>query len=105
MDAHAFALQAGDAVARGKSAPVIPRAANPAQMRKVAEDFEAFFLSQMLQPLFANLEAAEPFGGGMAEKMWKSLQVDEYGKAFARSGGIGIADAVVKEMLRMQEVK
>lgn len=105
MDAHAFALQAGDAVTRGKSAPAIPRAANPAQMRKVAEDFEAFFLSQMLQPLFANLEAEQPFGGGTAEKLWKSLQVDEYGKAFARSGGIGIADAVVKEMLRMQEIK
>lgn len=105
MESQAFALQAGDAVARGRAAPAIPRAASPAQMRKVAEDFEAFFLSQMLQPMFANIEVAEPFGGGMAEKMWKSLQVEEYGKAFARAGGIGIADAVVKEMLRMQEVK
>jgi hypothetical protein len=29
--------------------------------------------------------------------------VDEYGKAFARAGGIGIADAVLREILKMQE--
>jgi Rod binding domain-containing protein len=29
--------------------------------------------------------------------------VEQYGKALAKSGGIGIADAVVREMLRAQE--
>ena len=74
-------------------------------MRKVAEEFEASFLSQMLQPMFANLGAEKPFGGGTGEDMWRSLQVDEYGKAIAQQGGIGIADNVFREMLKLQEVK
>jgi len=74
-------------------------------MRKTAEDFEAFFLSQMMQPMFAEPTAEEPFGGGPGEDMWKTLQVDEYGKAFARNGGVGIADSVFREMLKLQEVQ
>ncbi len=74
------------------------------EARKVAEDFEAVFIGQMLQPLFQNLGAEKPFGGGSSEKMWRSMQVDEYGKAITKSGGIGIADAVFKEILKMQEV-
>jgi Rod binding domain-containing protein len=31
------------------------------------------------------------------------MQVDEYGKAIAKNGGIGIADAVFREILRAQE--
>ena len=74
------------------------------QAREVAQDFEAVFLGQMLQPLFKNLGAEKPFGGGASEAMWRSMQVDEYGKAIAKAGGIGIADAVFQEILKMQEV-
>ncbi|MBT4888268.1 MAG: hypothetical protein HON65_01780 [Rhodospirillales bacterium] len=86
-----------------RSTPVLTQGASMKQMRKVAEDFESFFLSQALQPMFANIEAAEPFGGGPGDDIWKSMQVDEYGKAIARSGGIGIADSIMKQMLQAQE--
>ena len=75
------------------------------QLRKTAQEFEASFLSQMLKPMFANLGAEKPFGGGTSEDMWRSLQVDEYGKAIAQNGGIGLADNVFREMLKLQEVK
>ena len=78
---------------------------NTEQLRKTAQDFEASFLSQMLKPMFANLGAAKPFGGGTGEDMWRSLQVNEYGKAIAQKGGIGLADSVFREMLKLQEVK
>jgi Rod binding domain-containing protein len=29
---------------------------------------------------------------------------DEYAKLVSRSGGVGVADAVLREMLKMQEV-
>ena len=74
------------------------------QARKVAQDFEAFFLSQMIQPLFANLGAEEPFGGGSSEQIWRSLQVDEFGKAMAKQGGVGLADSVLAQILKMQEL-
>ena len=76
---------------------------DPAQMRKAAEEFEAMFLSQMFGHVFEGIKTDGPFGGGHGEKMYRSLLVDEYGKTMARAGGIGIADQVVKEMLRNQE--
>ncbi|WP_316977862.1 rod-binding protein [Shumkonia mesophila] len=100
-----LALQAENAMAAGSRTPTPGRGMNLAKAREAAQDFEAFFLGQMLQPMFADLEAEEPFGGGEAESMWRSLQVDEYGKAFARKGGVGIADMVVREMIKMQEGK
>lgn len=66
-------------------------------------EFESFFLSQVLQPMFANVGGEPPFGGGHAEKIWQSMLVDQYGKSMAEAGGIGIADAVAREVLRAQE--
>lgn len=71
--------------------------------RKSAEEFEGMFLSQMFGHVFDSLKTDGPFGGGHAEKMYRSLLVDEYGKTMARAGGIGIADQVMKEILRNQE--
>ena len=70
-----------------------------------AQEFEAVFLSQMLQHMFDGVETDEMFGGGEGEDMVKSLLVDEYGKLIARTGGIGVADYVKREMLSLQEVK
>ncbi len=74
------------------------------QVRRAAEEFEAVFISQMLAPMFEGLETDELFGGGPGEDIYRSILVEEYGKAIARSGGIGIADAVQREILRLQEV-
>ena len=104
-DTGLITLQTQNALAAGQRTPKLPHGFNVAKARAAAQDFEAFFLGQMLQPMFADIGAEEPFGGGEAETMWRSFQVDEYGKAFARQGGIGIADMVFREMLKMQEVK
>ena len=79
------------------------QAANVAAARQAAEDFEAVFLSQMLSHMFAGVETGGPFGGGHAEEVFQSVMVDEYGKMMARSGGVGLADSVMNEILRMQE--
>ncbi|MBL8691120.1 MAG: rod-binding protein [Rhodospirillaceae bacterium] len=75
-----------------------------AQLKKVGQDFEAQFLSQMIGHMFSGIKADGLFGGGNAEEMFRSLLTDEYGKSVARSGGIGIADQVVRSvMLQFQE--
>ena len=89
----------------GQTAPKLSKTHNPEEARKAAQDFEAFFIGQMLQPMFENLHAEPPFGGGNAEKIWQSLMVDEYGKAIAKHGGIGIADQVMREILATQEAQ
>ncbi len=75
------------------------------RMKETAQDFEAVFLSEMLRPMFANIEAEAPFGGGAGEKIYRDMQVDEYGKALAKAGGIGLADNILREMIKMQEGK
>ena len=82
------------------------KAGNLAQADKVAREFEAMFLSSMLQPVFAGLKTSKgPFGGGHGEEAFQSMMVDEYGKTIAKSGGVGIAAMVRDQILKMQEVK
>ncbi len=83
--------------------PSFTEAMQKRKIRETAEEFEAQFLSQMLQPMFEGIQAEEPFSGGHAEKMWQSMLVTEYGKSLAKSGGIGLADEVQKQLLRAQE--
>ena len=74
-----------------------------ARTRHAAEEFEAVFLSQMLGHMFSGIRTDGFFGGGQSEGMFRSLMINEYGRLISQSGGIGIADAVMAEMLEMQE--
>lgn len=105
MEPSNFQMDAQTALASSRALPTAPKGASLDKLRETAQDFEAVFLSQMMKPMFEGLSAEGPFGGGPGEDMWRSLMVDEYGKSIAKSGGIGIADAVMGEMLRMQEAK
>lgn len=80
-------------------------AARAAQALEIAEQFEALFLSQMLAPMFESLKTDGPFGGGSSEGIYRSLMVEEYGKSIAQAGGLGIAEAVQREILKMQETQ
>ncbi len=75
------------------------------QIRKTADEFEAFFLSQVVEVMQAGIKTDGPFGGGNGEKVFRSMLSQEYSQAAVRSGGIGIADAVYQEMLKLQEGK
>lgn len=80
-------------------------AAAPARMRDAARSFETQALSQLLQPAFAGLgaDAKAAGGGGAAEAQWRTMLVDAVAGAASRSGhGLGIADMVLREMLRRQ---
>lgn len=102
MDAP-VALDVGAALlARPVSLPAAA-ARDPDPLRKTANEFEEVFLAQMLQPMLSGLTPETPFGGGPGEEIWQSMLVREYGKAIVARGGIGIADAVMREILRSQE--
>jgi len=74
-----------------------------AQIKKSAQDYEGVFVSQMLGQMFEGISTDGMFGGGQGEQMFRSLMLDEYGKKIASQGGIGLADAVTKELLKHQE--
>ena len=84
------------AAARSKNAkPNSPQA----RMRAQAQSFEAQFLNSMFQQMYAGVGGDGPFGNSQGVGPWRSLLTDEYAKSFAKNGGIGIADAVYKQML------
>lgn len=95
-----IALAAAGGAAQAGQAPS-PAAA--AEARRVAEEFESFFVSHMLESMFSTIGVDPVFGGGQGETVYRSLLLQEYGKVAARRGGFGIADAVQREMLRLQE--
>ncbi|MEJ1160984.1 rod-binding protein [Prosthecomicrobium sp. N25] len=86
---------------------IVPTAAKrgdaKARARASAEEYEAVFLSAMMKQMFAGLETSGPFHGGQAEETWRGMLIDQYGKEMVRRGGIGVADTVYREMLRIQE--
>lgn len=80
----------------------VARPADPAvRVHEAAVEFEAVFLSQMLRGMGAGLGSEGLFG----KEPYGSLLADEYARLIARSGGIGLADATRRELLRLQEVQ
>jgi len=96
-------LLAGAARTAGKADPAAGLEVQDARVRAAAEEFEAVFLAEMLGPIFDGLGNDGLFGGGPGERIYRSLMVREYAAAIARSDGIGIADAVQREILKLQE--
>lgn len=87
-----------------KEPPRVDRDAAPEDVRRAAEDFEAFVLTQLFELMFAGVDTDGPFSGGHGERIFRSLLMEEYGKAAAAQGGIGIAESIVRELLATQEV-
>jgi Rod binding domain-containing protein len=55
--------------------------------------------------MFSGVDADKMFGGGTGENVYRSLLLQEYSKVAAKSGSTGIADAVQREILRLQETQ
>ena len=76
---------------------------NQRKARDVAEEFESVFLTQMLQHMFEGIKTDGPFGGGQSEQIYRSMLNQYYAEAVAKRGGVGIADAVYSEILKLQQ--
>lgn len=74
------------------------------KMNAVSKDFEAMFLSQMLEQMFGDSVGDSMFGDEQSKEVYQTLMVNEYGKQIAASGGIGIASYIKRELLALQEV-
>ena len=108
-DLPTAAPNAADAVfARNPLAaiPTAPRTTtDQAAARATAEEFEAVFLAQMMSHMFAGISTDGPFSGGQAEQVYRSMMMNEYGRIATASGGLGIADQVMSEILKLQEIQ
>lgn len=73
------------------------------EMEKAAKDFESVFMAQMLKPMWEGMETDPVFGGGPGEDVMRDLLVQEYGKSMTAADEFGLSQAVMEEMIKMQE--
>lgn len=86
------------------AAPTSPGAsARQDALRETAQEFEAIFLAQVLAHLNP-APAGDGPGGSGDHSLFNAMFNEEMAKLISRSGGVGVADAVLKEMLKLQEV-
>ncbi|PCI87773.1 MAG: hypothetical protein COB24_04965 [Hyphomicrobiales bacterium] len=69
---------------------------------KTAEEFEAVFISNMLEQMFSGIELEEPFGGGQSEDIYRSMLISKYAENMSAGNGIGIASQLKDSMYKMQ---
>ena len=76
-------------------------AATRDKIAKASTDFEASYLSIMLGQMFQGVGEGE-FSGGQGEAMFKSFMMDAISRQMTRTGGVGLAAPVQREMLKLQ---
>ncbi len=81
------------------------RAAQASEARRAAEEFESVFLTEMLAPMFEGLDSDGLGGGGMGEEIFRPMLIERYAEAISHAGGIGIADSILRELVRMQSAE
>ena len=91
------------ALAQGKATMPPVDAGDAAGVRKAAEQFVGMFMSQMFTHMFEGVGTNSLFGGGAGEEMFKSVLIDEYGKAAAKQGGLGMTDQIMRALIAQQE--
>jgi flagellar protein FlgJ len=97
------ALSAASSI--GETVDKLSPAANK-KIKDAAQQFESVFLTNMFEEMFAGVQEQEgPLGAGegQGQSAWRSMLTEEYANTIAKSGGIGIADHVQRELLALQE--
>jgi flagellar protein FlgJ len=76
---------------------------NRQDVQKSAKQFEAMFMTEMLNHMYEGVETDGPFGGGHGEEVFRSFMIEEYGRKIAQSGQTKISDSLTREILHLQE--
>jgi Rod binding domain-containing protein len=71
------------------------------ELRQATQDFEAVFIAQLLSQMRkAMAPKSSLLGRGREEETFRDLLDEEIGKSVARRGGLGIGDAVYRQLLK-----
>lgn len=74
------------------------------KLKKTAKEFETVFLEDVMNRLGETSGDAGPLGGGEGGgTVYRSMLMKEYAGEIVKSGGVGIADSVYRQLLKLQE--
>ena len=80
---------------------------SPAQMghlRSQAQELEGIFINTLMKEMFSSLKSdSDAMGGGFAEDTWRGMQAEQMSNAVSEAGGIGLADSIMGDLLKIQE--
>jgi len=77
-------------------------ARDPSQaIRKTAEQFEAYFIQQMMKTMRESIEKSDLVDGGNMD-MYQDLMDKEVSLSMAKRGGMGMADMLERQMHQAQ---
>lgn len=73
-----------------------------AELRKVAVELEAAFLTEMLKSAGFG-KSRDSYGGGAGEDQFNSILVRAQAEQMARAGGIGLAESLYRSLLETEK--
>ncbi len=71
--------------------------------KDTARSFEAVFLGQMTQMMLESVQQEGDFNGGAGEDMFRGILAEKLGTEMAKRGGIGLAPAVLDQIIKLQQ--
>lgn len=75
-----------------------------ADLREVAQDLEAAFLTEMLKHAgFGEPRDGDSFGGGIGEEQFSSMLRDHHASAISARGGLGLSEQIFTSLVRRAE--
>ncbi|SDW89891.1 rod-binding protein [Roseicitreum antarcticum] len=69
-------------------------------VRRVAEEFETAFLTEMLKASGLGKPLEGFGGGGTGEAQFSSFMVEGYAEAIRKSGGLGLSETIFRALVR-----
>jgi Rod binding domain-containing protein len=73
-----------------------------AQARETAQAFEAVLIGQLNQLMMESVGEGGEFSGGHGEAMFRGVLAEKLGIEAAKRGGLGLAPAVMQEIIKLQ---
>ncbi len=70
----------------------------------VAADFESVYVADAFKAMFKDV-SIDPLSGKSdnSNETWRDMLIDRYAQDFVKKGGIGLADGIAAELIKIQE--
>ena len=75
------------------------------ELLKVCREFESLFINQIFKSMRKTVQKSGWLDGGLKQEIFEDMLYEEYSKAIAHSGGIGLGDMVYKFLLLESKTK
>lgn len=79
-------------------APTDAKAAEKAKLKQACVDFESVMMGIVFKKMHETSSGGDALDKGAANQTWRDMLADERVKAMSQAGGIGLADALYRDL-------